>query len=131
MAIFVDFQNVGDIQAVTSNPVTVHIDLKMFLAGRLLDGEIFNAAHVRHRVTNLIAEVTQRVLIFAKNLDGNLRVDSRDQFIVTGLNHLREIELHTGKAFDAAAHGVHQFIFGFRGGPLFLRFQTHVESRHC
>src|SRR5882724_6045450 len=99
----------------------------MLFARGLFDREILYARNVRHRIANLLAQFTQCVLIFAKDLDGNLGVDSGDQFIVAGLNYLREVELHAGKTFDATAHRIDQFIFGFGGGPLFLRLQPNIQ----
>ena len=78
----------------------------MLFARDLFDSQVFNSANMRHRVTNLIAELPQSILIFAKDFDGNLGIDARDQFVIAGLNDLRKVKLHARKPFDAPAHSI-------------------------
>ena len=78
----------------------------MLFTGGLLDRQVFHSANVRHGVANLFAHLAQIVLVFAKNLDGNLRIDARYEFVIASLYDLRKVELNAGKTFNAAAHGV-------------------------
>ena len=69
----------------------------------------------------------QGLLVFAKNLDGNLRIDARYEFVVAGLDDLRKVELDAGKSFHTAAHGIDQFVFRLCRRPLAFRFQADVH----
>ena len=69
----------------------------------------------------------QSVLVFAEDLNGDLRIDPGDQLIVSRLNNLREIEFHTRKSFDAIAHSIDQFVFGLGGCPLLLWFEADIQ----
>ena len=48
----------------------------MLLTRDLLDRQIFRPTNVRHGVANLFGHPGERVLVFAKNLNGNLRIDA-------------------------------------------------------
>src|SRR5450432_3738264 len=87
-----------------------------------------------HGAANVFANLVQRLLIFAENLDGDLGVNARDKFVVASLDYLREIEFnarewHRRRRFslDTLAHGIDQFIFGFGSRPLALGFEAHVD----
>ena len=56
-----------------------------------------------------------------------MSVDTGNQFIVSGLDYLREVEFYTGKSFYAFAHHIYQLVFRLGRRPLRFRFQPNVE----
>ena len=95
-----DFEHVGNVQSVAGDLVAVQRDLQMLFAGRPArppDPSTPRTCDMASRICS--ASLRKRLLVFAKNLDGNLRVDARDQFVVAGLDDLRKVELNAGKAF--------------------------------
>ena len=49
----------------------------MLLTRDLLNRQVLRAANVRHGLANLFGHLSERVPVFAKNLNGNLRIDAR------------------------------------------------------
>jgi len=80
---------------------------------------------VRHGVSYLFAHFVQRLLVFAKNLDGNLRVDARYEFVIAGLYNLRKVELNAG-SLPLVGASINQLVFRICRCPLILGFQPNV-----
>src|SRR6266516_3438705 len=72
-----DFEHVGDVESVTSQLIAIQRDLHVLLTRDLLDRQVFRSANTRHGVANPFGYLRQVVLVFTKNLDGNLRIDAR------------------------------------------------------
>src|SRR6185295_11317991 len=116
-------EHVGNIQSIAGDLVAIQRDLQMLLTGNLFDREILDSSDVRDRAANSFCNLAERLLVLAKDLHGDLRVDPRYEFVIAGLNDLRKIEADTRETFNAKAHGIDEVLFGLCGCPLALWFQ--------
>ncbi len=121
-----DLKHVGNIHPIARDLISVEFDLKMLFAGDLLNRKVCDAANIGHGGLNIFGRLVQGLLVFAKNLHGDLSINPRDEFVIAGLDDLRKVELNAGKAFHTTAHGINQLVFGLCGRPLSFRFQTNV-----
>jgi len=65
--------------------------------------------------------------VFPKNLDGDLRFHSRQQFIKGILDGLGKIQLYSGVFLQVPGQGFNQLCFGCELFPLLHRMQFHMD----
>ena len=101
--------------------LAVHDDLHLGGAGDLLDLHVLGAADAADERGNLVGLRFEHVQIGTKELDGQVALDSGNQFVDAQRNGLGERQAHPGYGGQFLLHRGHKGFLGPPGLPFVLR----------
>src|SRR5262249_7721620 len=111
-------------QPIARGSLSVDIDAERGLAQRGEHREINHAAHLAHRVFDLLGGFRQQDNVVTDQLDRVLAFDAGYRFLDVVLNVLREVEADAGKLrLQSLVHLLDELVFGQVLAPLLFRLE--------